>query len=96
MTDPEDKTGRHGWANKVPLMALIVFVAGVATAVTEAKFTRKAVDDLSTSMKESTAASNARLKQLEEWRIQHEAISAPLMQDYIEERRARIERGKRK
>lgn len=49
----EDKTGRHGgWANKISITTLIVFVAGAAGALVEARFTRKAVDDLSTTLKE--------------------------------------------
>lgn len=52
MTDPEDKTGRHGsWANKISITTLVVFVFGAGGAFVEAKFTRRAVDELSAAVK---------------------------------------------
>lgn len=91
----DDKTGRHSWASKIPLISLLVFVFAAGGVFVEQRFMRSALADVATSLKESTAASTARLKALEDWRIAHEAISAPLMNDYIEDRKTRSERKKR-
>ena len=94
MTDAEDKTGRHGrgWADKIPLVALLAFVAVASGALVEAKFTRKAIDELAVAMKEHAAAESARLKTLEEWRLTHEATSGPLMQNYLDDLNKRRKR----
>ena len=80
MTETEDKTGRHGWASKIPLVTLLVFVFAAGGAYVEARFTRKAVDDLATSMRETAneqkqfnTAIDQRQTADEIWRAAHEA-----------------------
>lgn len=54
MTDPEDKTGRHGgWANKISITTLIVIVFGAGGAWVEAKLTRKALERSLTELAET-------------------------------------------
>jgi hypothetical protein len=80
VTDADDKTGRHSWANKISLTTLLVIVFGIGGAFVEARFTRRAVDDLAGSLKEAVreqkqfnAAIDARQTTDEIWRAAHEA-----------------------
>ncbi len=83
MTDPEDKTGKHrNWADKIPLLSLLVFVFAAGGAWVEAKMGRKAVDDLSSALKDAVKeqrefnqAIDARQTTDEKRWIKHDAIN---------------------
>lgn len=84
MTDPEDKSGiRSSWANKISVTTLIIFVAGAGGALTEARFTRKSVDDLAGTLRDAVreqkafnAAIDGRQTADEIWRAAHDAANA--------------------
>lgn len=84
MTDPEDRTGRHGWANKISVTTLIVIVFGAGGAWVEAKLTRtsleRSLNELSSTFKDSAkeqkafnTAIDARQTADEIWRAAYEA-----------------------
>lgn len=86
MTDPEDKTGRHGnWANKIPLMTLLAIVFTAGGVFVKQQFIESKIDKAVERFERYATTSEARVRQLEEYRIAHEAMTSPLMQKFLEE-----------
>lgn len=85
MTDPEDKTGRHSWASKIPLLTLLAVVFAAGGLVVDGKVTRNRVEELHHDLREAVkeqkatnAAFDARIRSSEEYRLTHEAATSPL------------------
>jgi hypothetical protein len=90
----EDKSDRHrvpgrDWARGIPLVTILAFVFASGGLFVSQRLMAKSIEDLSNELKASTAAADARLRQLEDYRIAHEAVTTPLMQKFLEEHAAR-------
>jgi hypothetical protein len=87
MTD-DDKTGRHNWASKVPLMTLLAIVFAAGGLLVKQQFVEVKVDKMIDKWDRYATASEARHRAMEDWKIVVETKEAAAQKAAREQERS--------
>lgn len=80
------------WARAIPLVTIFGMVFGAGVIFAGQRVMSNSLDELSRDLKASTAAADARLRSLEDYRLAHEAVASPLMNQYLKDLETRRKR----